>query len=162
MTKRIYEKPVYIAQTYVTASSIASNCDYQVGDPNGATPGLELVKGVTVLCSGGKQGDSGHVVGQNNKNPEVNNYWSYATNNDTDKAFLFDSTNFTCDFVWNGQNDPIYGWGSDKQNLISDSTQRTNRSGLALLGEKFLMFFTGNQPGNDNHKPGYFGEAFFS
>ena len=60
MTKRVYEKPVYIAQTYVTASSIASNCDYQVGDPNGATRGLELVKGVTVLCS---VNDEGHTVG---------------------------------------------------------------------------------------------------
>ncbi len=161
MTKRVYEKPVYIAQTYVTASSIASNCDYHVGDPNGATPGLELVKDTTVLCS---VGDHGHIVGQDNKNPEVNNYWSYAMNNNAqgDKAFLFDSTNFACDFVWNGQNDPVYGWGSSTQNLISDPTQRTSSSELAELGKKFLYFFTGNEPVNDQHKPGYLGNAFFS
>lgn len=158
MTKRVYEKPVYIAQTYVTASSIASNCGYPVGDPNGVQP-VELVYEQTYLCP---VKDKGHLVGNSKKNPEVNKYWDYATNNKTDNAFLFDSTNRSCDFVWNGQNDPVYGWGSDKQNLISDPTQRTSSSGWTLLGEKFLMFFTGNAPDNESHKPAYNGQAFFS
>lgn len=160
MSKRIYEKPVYIAQAYVTASSIAK-CDYKVGDPSGVTSALELVKDTTSLCT---VGDGGHIVGQDNKNPEVNKYWGYATNNNAegDKAFLFDSTNFACDFVWNGQNDAVHGWGSSKDALISDPGQRTSSSGLAELGKQFLYFFTGNNPQNDNHKPGYFGKAFFS
>lgn len=160
MEKRPYEKPVYIAQTYATASSIAK-CDYQVGDPGGVTSALELVKDTTSLCA---VGDNGHIVGQDNKNPEVNKYWGYATNNNAagDKAFLFDSTNFACDFVWNGQNGAVHGWGSSVDSLIYDPGQRTSTSGLTRLGEKFLLFFTGNQPNNDNHRPGYEGKAFFS
>ena len=159
MTKRVYEKPVFIAQTYVTASSIASNCDLHMGDPK--TP-LELTKGMNI-CGG----DKGHVLGGHGQGAPVNNYWGYATTDNTgdslaDKtAYLFDSGNVKCDFVWNGST--VSGWTTEQGGNTLQSDVSGRRVGwLWSFGYGYVDFFGGPRPQNDNHRPAYGESNFFS
>lgn len=161
MTKRIYEKPVYIAQTYVTASSIA-----KCGAPVSEGP-RAIWKGMDACSATGN--DQGHVVGgQNGKQGVVgmDDIWNtYAGGTDsqgTTGAYLFDASNTTCDFVWSKGSD-VAGWSKTEgqQDWTNDMSLRKY---VVSFGSAFMSFFTGTGIGDDNknHGPAWNGAAFYS
>ena len=157
MTKRIYEKPVYIAQTYVTASSIAAGCQAKPGSIEGTTQALSLSWNMSICA----YGDNGHRLGGGTIGEGENKakYWdNYAIKDES--ANLFDTTNVACDFIWKGST--VSGWttGTNSTTLQSDSGLR-NTNWIMQLGADFMGFFAGTGQGsnNKNHTPGYGGKV---
>ncbi|MCI7736556.1 MAG: hypothetical protein MSL26_05350 [Clostridiales bacterium] len=158
MTKRVYEKPVYIAQTYVTASSIAAGCEAKPGSIEGKTKEMQLWWGLNI-CAGNK--NDGHCIGgQNGGKGAVGDYWGtvYAGGTgdpSTSQAFLFDSTNTVCDFIWSGGDD-IGAWtdGKSSDTLQANAAQRQSGWMKTIFTEGFMQFFYGN---SCSHLPGYQG-----
>lgn len=161
MTKRVYEKPVYIAQTYVTASSIAAGCEAIPGSSAGTTKEMQLWWGLNICAEKNKDGSlDGHCIGgQNGGKGAVGDYWGdYAGGTDkpsTSQAFLFDSTNTVCDFIWSGGNN-IDAW-TDVENsttLQGDVSKRQSGWMTTIFTNGFMQFFCGN---SNSHQPGYQG-----
>lgn len=160
MTKRVYEKPVYIAQTYVTASSIAAGCQDIAESIQGKTVAKQLWWGLNICAEKNNNGSlDGHCIGSNNeKKCPVTEYWGYAGGREspsTSQAFLFDSTNTVCDFIWSGGND-IGAWtdGKSSDTLQADVAQRQFGWMKTIFENGFMQFFCGN---SNNHQPGYQG-----
>lgn len=130
-----YVKPVFIAESYMFAYSIAA-CDVSIGEKDKPDDALLVTEGMK-MCP---IGDGGHKAGQGtlqdfpltifNDGEQIRwiNKEQYLENPDSE---TYQANG--CDFDWDGD------------------------------GAKFTQAFYGNGAGNaENHKPGYNGKAFWS
>ena len=175
--KKAYVKPVFLAEEFEGTACVAA-CDYHAGGDNSQV----LIYNTLRLCPPSNNCD--HAVGGNSNNGkydgDIQNYWKYATNNDTlmegptnenyvndttDGAYLFTDGETVCDFVWNGGKSQVGIWTQYENNLGS----AISNAGLRELGQSFITwvsdfakFFGVNGIGSKEHKPGVNGQQFFS
>lgn len=134
--RKNYSKPLFFAETYTASDSIAV-CDYKVED----TTVLTIIKG-DCMCDkkhkghqyGGQHGSSGAIV----------------SNGGGDVITLFNDGEGTqgCQYDWGGrQNNEVKGY---------------NQQGDYISMGTFAAAFYGNEANEEQHAPGYKGEAFFS
>ena len=166
--KKAYVKPVFLAEEFVAAASVAA-CKYNPGSAVNETLSLEFlwpegVKKPPVLCA---KGDAGHDVyggelfdgnGQNHYKTELLGDYAYKEDN---TATLFDTSNRACDFVWmqpsgNGNEIKVWGDGEDTPSLVANHSSRDTSKLFYWNGiQNFLQFFAGDAADNQNHSINY-------
>ena len=149
--KKAYVKPVFLAEEFGMTACVASCVGASVNSP------IEIEDDGRLCVGPGNDHriDADSVYG-----------WENAAGDGT-SVYLFTNSNIECDYLWYGEGSSVQAWSTDKDDINSivwnqearkNLTQSTNYS----FGKILMNFFCGNNTGNQNHRPGYNGYAFFS
>lgn len=159
--KKAYVKPVFLAEEFVAAASVAT-CLYK---PNTAVnPALDLQPWMTKndkgkypsICTNGDQGHN--IMSGELSNDDLLNYARGDGNVGDGKVTLFDTSGTTCDFVWlqpSSGVDQIQVWGdgSSDPNLVADHNGRLLKNLFDWGGQikNFMQFFANCNATDDKH-----------
>lgn len=169
--KKAYVKPVFLAEEFVAAASVAT-CPYKPNSAvNQALDLTEYMSNNTKICTNTSNGDGHTIMGSGVLRDEsikayakgsVTGDSATISNSNGDGFFsLFDTANIVCDFVWlkpSSGEDKVQVWGNDNQ-LVADHSQRSTLMDWIVKGKNwskgFMWFFAGCNATEKNHGLNY-------